>query len=249
MSGVNILANNVSLDFHLGKPSFFDFVNVGKTPNDGFTYRAVDEMSFEIMSGDRVGLIGKNGAGKSTLLKLLSGVLKPSSGELITNGETFPLLDLSADIVGQATCIQNIRMTGLLRGLSGTELERYIETVRESADIERFLFSQVSTLSTGMKTRFLISLIGDIKPEILIMDEWIGTTDSRFTEQKQSKFNKLISSSEVFILATHNRELVRTLCNKVMFIDEGRLVYFGDVADGYRKFNKVLGIGRYREKK
>ena len=250
MSNINILAKGVCLDFHLKKPGFFDFVNTRKTETakDEFILRAVDEISFEINSGDRVGLIGENGAGKSTLLKLLAGVLKPTRGELTANGDTFPLLDLSADILGQASCLQNIRMTGLLRGLKGDELEDYIEVVRESADIERFLYSPVSTLSTGMKTRFLISLIGDLAPEILIMDEWIGTTDSRFTEEKESKFNKLISSADIFILATHNRQLVRKLCNKVMFINDGKLMFFGDVDEGYRQFNKMLGIGKYREK-
>ncbi len=248
MSDISILAKNICLDFHLGKPGLFDFVNRSQTSIDRYTFRAIDEVSFKIQPGDKIGLIGKNGAGKSTLLKVLSGVLKPSSGDLITNGETFPLLDLSADIIGQASCLQNIRLTGMLRGLSGDKLNKYIDSVRDSADIERFLFSPVSTLSTGMKTRFLISLIGDIVPEILIMDEWIGTTDSSFTEQKESKFNRLISSAEIFILATHNRELVRKLCNKVMFIDDGKLVYFGDVDEGYRQFNKMLGLGRYREK-
>ncbi len=243
MSDVRIVAQDICLDFHLGKPSFFDFVGKQNNTNNQRTFRAVDQMNFRIDSGDRVGLIGKNGAGKSTLLKMLSGVLRPSSGSLATSGQTFPLLDLSADIVSQATCMQNIRLAGLLKGLKGQELESYVQVVREFADIERFLFSPVSTLSTGMKTRFLISLIGEVTPEILIMDEWIGTTDSRFTDQKDSMFNRLISSAEIFILASHNRRMIRKLCNKVMIIDDGKLLFFGDVEEGYLRFNETLGIG------
>ena len=96
-----------------------------------------------------------------------------------------------------------------------------------------------------MKTRFLISLIGDLTPQILVMDEWIGTTDISFTEHKESKFNKLISTADIFILATHNRDLVRRMCNKIMLVDQGKLKYFGNVTEGYRQFNEMLGLGKY----
>ncbi|MFQ3245844.1 MAG: ABC-type polysaccharide/polyol phosphate transport system ATPase subunit [Arenicella sp.] len=248
MSITRITATDICLDFRLRKPSLFDFVKTKSSSKDEFTFRAIDNISFEIKAGDKVGLIGKNGAGKSTLLKLLSGVLEPTDGELVSIGETFPLLNLSADIVSQASCLQNIKLTGLLRGFKGQDLDAYIETVKESADIDRFLLSPVSTLSTGMKTRFLISLIGELSPQILVMDEWIGTTDTSFIEQKENKFNRLISSADIFILATHNRELIRRMCNKIMFVDQGKLVYFGNVTEGYRQFNQMLGLGKYRDK-
>lgn len=248
MSTTQIEAKNICLDFHLRKPSFFDFVQGDGAQGDQFTFRAINNISFEMNVGDKIGIIGKNGAGKSTLLKLLSGVLKPTQGSLVTVGETFPLLDLSADIVSQASCLQNIKMTGLLRGYSGKDLESYIETVRKSADIDKFLYSPVSALSTGMRTRFLISLIGELTPKILVMDEWIGTTDLSFTEQKDSMLNKLISAADIFILATHSRPLVRSLCNKILFIDEGKIEYFGDVNEGYRLYNKMMGMGQYRAK-
>lgn len=241
MSEVEIVAKDVSIEFQLKKPSFFDFVKRGGRPDVDSTFRAINNISFKIQAGDRVGVIGKNGAGKSTLLKLISGVLEPNMGKLSINGSVFPLLDLSADIISQASCLQNIRLSGLLNGLRGDEMNAYIETVRRSADIEPFIYSPVSTLSTGMKTRFLVSLIGDVKPEILIMDEWIGTADRGFTDRKTSKFNKLVDAADIFVLATHNRKLIRGLCNKIMLIDQGELIYFGEISEGYKLFNASTG--------
>jgi ABC-type polysaccharide/polyol phosphate transport system ATPase subunit len=240
MSDIGITARNISLDFQLRKPSFFDLIKQSDLKGIDSKFRAVNNVSFEIVAGDRVGIIGKNGAGKSTLLKLIAGVLNPSEGQLSLKGNVFPLLDLSADIVQQATCLQNIRLSGYLKGLKGQPLDQYIESVIESADVNPFLYSPVSALSTGMKTRFLVSLIGDVEPEILIMDEWIGTADKSFTNQKTSRLNGLVESSDIFILATHNRNLLRGFCNKIMLIDQGRLSFFGDVLDGYKRFNELL---------
>lgn len=245
MSDASIKVHNVSLDFQLRSPSILDFIKKRrKEPNHhrekSTTFSAVKDLNFVLQRGDRVGIIGRNGAGKSTLLKLLAGVLAPSRGQLEITGETFPLLDLSADIVQQATCLQNIRLRGLLMGLKGSELEAYINRVREMADIDRFLYSPVSTLSTGMKTRFLVSLIGDYEPEILIMDEWIGTTDSSFTDQNTSQMHRLVEHADIFVLATHNRALLKKYCNKVLLLEQGELVFVGDVADGFKQFNQLL---------
>ena len=124
-------------------------------------------------------------------------------------------------------------------GLSGVKLKEYIESVKIDADIEPFLYSPVSVLSTGMKTRFLLSLLGSVKPEILVMDEWIGTTDIRFIDEKQSDLNNLVNSSEIFVLASHNRALIEKYCNKVLLLDSGKLIFAGEVEKGYDLFDHV----------
>ncbi|MBX2847241.1 MAG: ATP-binding cassette domain-containing protein [Acidiferrobacterales bacterium] len=241
MKQVEICVKDLSIDFELRKSGFLDFVRGNsKTVDKAPTFRAVDNVTFDLTSSDRVGIIGQNGAGKSTLLKIIAGVLSPTCGELKVSGEIFPLLDLSADIIAEATCMQNIRLSGLLKGLTGPELQVYIDSVRKSADIEPFLYSPVTALSTGMRTRFLVSLIGDVSPEILVIDEWIGTADRKFTNEKNSKFSQLVESAQILILASHNRNLIRRFCNKVMVVDKGQLVYLGDVDEGYRFFNRLL---------
>ena len=155
MTQARITAESISLDFHLGSPGLFDLLlsmragNGQRTKSGSNKFRAIDTMTFELSEGDRVGIIGRNGAGKSTLLKLLAGVLKPSEGELQIEGDAFPLLDLSSDIIQQATCLQNIRLRGYLLGMQGSDLDNYIQKVRETADIDRFLYSPVSALSTA----------------------------------------------------------------------------------------------------
>jgi ABC-type polysaccharide/polyol phosphate transport system ATPase subunit len=240
VSGASVKAKDLCLNFQLGKPGFMEFITKGTDSDQKLMFTAVNNLSFELKAGDRVGLIGRNGAGKSTLLKLISGVLKPTSGVISHQGDRFPLLDLGADIISSATCLQNIRLRGLLLGLSGDELADYITSVRQNADIEPFLYSPFSTLSSGMKTRLLISLIGNVKPEILIMDEWVGTTDSAFTDKKKGRLDTLVDAAEIFILASHNRSLVKRYCNKVMLLEAGKIEHLGDVQEGYARLKEIM---------
>ena len=239
MSQIYINAEHVSLDYQLGKPSLFRLLTKQETQLQS-VFRAINEVSFSISEGDRVAVIGRNGAGKSTLLKLIAGVLTPTQGQIHTDGEVFPLLNLSADILAKATCLQNIKLRGLYMGLKGDELDEYIESVRAEADIEPFLYSPVSSLSTGMKTRFLVSLIGGIQPDVLVMDEWIGTADQSYTEKKESKLSKLVAGSKSFVLATHNRALVNQYCDKVILMEQGNLEFIGATKEGFEHFNQLL---------
>jgi lipopolysaccharide transport system ATP-binding protein len=236
----NVKAKDLCLNFQLGKPGFMESITKRADIDQKLIFTAVNNISFDIQAGDCVGLIGRNGAGKSTLLKLISGVLKPTSGVISHQGNRFPLLDLAADIIGSATCLQNIRLRGLLLGLTGDDLAEYISSVREAADVEPFLYSPFSTLSSGMKTRLLISLIGNVNPEILIMDEWIGTADSAFTDKKKGRLDMLVDAADIFILASHNKGLVKRFCNKVMLLEAGKIEYFGDFQEGYARLKEIM---------
>lgn len=200
---------------------------------------ALDSISFTLEPGDRVGIVGVNGAGKSTLLKILAGVLRPTYGDINISGEVYSLLDLNTDVVSNATCLQNIRLKAYSLGLKGVEILKYEKHVRKLADLEKFIHSPFSVLSTGMKTRLLVSMIGYRNSDIVIMDEWIGTTDRSFYAKRDGVLNGLIEMSQIFIIASHNRKIIESLCNKVIVLDSGFLKFIGDVSDGYRAFDEL----------
>lgn len=232
---VVISVDGVSLDYQLRTKGGNPLARIVSRQKESKTYRAINDVSFSLERGDRVALIGNNGAGKSTLLKILAGVIEPTLGKVTVNGDIFPMLDLSSDLLLRASCLDNIKMRGLLMGLRKADLESYVSKVRANADIEPFLHSPVSTLSTGMRTKFIISMVGGYEPDVLLMDEWIGTTDRSFIEKKESVLNKLVQSSSVFVLATHNHKIIRKYCNKAILLEGGRVSQISDVESALAK--------------
>lgn len=240
MSGVFMRAHNINMKFGLHSESG----GLLKPQSATSSLMALDNISFELNSGDRVGILGANGAGKSTLLKIVSDVLRPTSGQIQSNGKKMSLLDLNADVIPQASCVQNIHLRGYSLGLKRHQIHDFEKYVRSKADLEKFIHSPVSVLSAGMKTRLLVSMIGYLKSEILIMDEWIGTTDTSFYEKSNGVLHGLISHSDIFLLASHNRRIIEQLCTKVLVLNNGRLEYQGSTDQGFLVLEKCLKKSR-----
>ena len=196
-------------------------------------FYALKDIDLSISSSDRVAVIGENGAGKTTLLRVLAGLLPPDEGEVKTVGKVFPSLRPAQGLIPKATCIQNMILQGLGYNLEGQALERYVSEVSKFSGLGDFLNSPLASLSQGMKSKFAVSTLKSLEPDILIMDEWIGTADLSVTRDKSGLLSELIEKSEIFVIASHRQGIVKSTCNRALVLAGGRLIYDGSVDGGY----------------
>lgn len=190
---------------------------------EGTVIRSLEDVSFEIKEGERVGLIGHNGAGKSTLLRALSNVYAPTSGSATIDGEIGSLVDIGLGIDGEATGRENIFIRGALLGLRRKEIERQFDEIVEFSELGEFINMPVRTYSSGMHLRLAFAVATIIRPEILLMDEWLSVGDASFNEKAEKRLNDLVQSSRILVIASHSRELIERTCNRAMWFEHGRL--------------------------
>jgi homopolymeric O-antigen transport system ATP-binding protein len=188
-------------------------------------------ISFELREGDRVGLIGQNGAGKTTLLRLLAGVLAPSAGRLEVSGVTQNLLNVSMGMQSEATGLENIYLRGYSAGLSGPEIKKRIPEIVEFAALESVIHDPVRTYSSGMQLRLAFAVATSVKPEILLLDEWISAGDRFFVERSKQRLLSHIDASEILVFASHSPQTLRELCSRGLVLKGGMAVFDGDIED------------------
>ena len=190
---------------------------------EGTVIRSLEDVSFEIHEGERVGLIGHNGAGKSTLLRALSNVYAPTAGRAEIVGEIGSLVDIGLGIDGEATGRENIFIRGALLGLRKKEIEERFNEIVEFSELGEFINMPVRTYSSGMHLRLAFAVATIIRPEILLMDEWLSVGDAAFNEKAEKRLNDLVESSPILVIASHSRELIERTCTRVMWFEHGRL--------------------------
>lgn len=190
---------------------------------EGTVIRSLEDVSFEIHEGERVGVVGHNGAGKSTLLRALSNVYAPTAGRAEIVGEIGSLVDIGLGIDGEATGRENIFIRGALLGLKRKEIEDRFEEIVEFSELGEFINMPVRTYSSGMHLRLAFAVATIIRPEILLMDEWLSVGDAAFNEKAEHRLNELVESSRILVLASHSRELIEKTCNRAMWLEHGRL--------------------------
>jgi len=192
-------------------------------PNGRVHVRALDEISIEIQSGERVAIVGHNGAGKSSLLRTLAGVYAPTKGRITVNGTVASLIDLALGINLEATGRENIYVRGQLLGLSKAKIRDSFDEIVDFADLGDFIEMPVRTYSTGMHLRLAFAVSTLVRPEILLMDEWLSVGDSDFQQKAEERLANLVDESKILILATHSRELIQQVCNRVIWLEHGRV--------------------------
>lgn len=190
---------------------------------EGTVIRSLEDVSFEIHEGERVGLIGHNGAGKSTLLRALSNVYAPTAGRAEIVGEIGSLVDIGLGIDGEATGRENIFIRGALLGLKRKEIEERFDEIVEFSELGEFINMPVRTYSSGMHLRLAFAVATIIRPEILLMDEWLSVGDAAFNEKAEKRLNDLVQSSRILVIASHSRELIEKTCDRVLWFEHGRL--------------------------
>lgn len=189
--------------------------------------RALDGVDLTLRAGDRLGIMGLNGAGKSTLLRVMGGVYEPTAGRVESHGRISTLYDLRAGMDRDASGYENVLLRGLLMGLRPHEIERRLDEIVALAELEEVLHLPLYTYSSGMAVRLAVATALLIEPEILLMDEWIGMGDKRFTRRVESMLTDKVASCEILVLASHSEGLLRDLCNRGLVLEAGRVAFDG----------------------
>jgi ABC-type polysaccharide/polyol phosphate transport system ATPase subunit len=184
---------------------------------------ALKNISFSLSDGDSVGIIGHNGAGKSTLLRAMAGIYQPSSGRITTSGKIATVFDIGAGLEPELSGYDNIINLGIMLGLTINESKKLTSEIEEFTELGEFLNLPVKTYSSGMTMRLMFAVATSISPEILLVDEMLSTGDNNFQEKSQIRIRKLIKSSKIFVIASHDWNLVNEYCNKIFHLEHGYL--------------------------
>ena len=199
-------------------------------------------ISFSLYPGDMLGIIGGNGAGKSTLLKAISGIMVPSEGSVTCKGKIAALLELASGFDGDLTVRENTYLRGALLGYTKKFMDETYEDIVAFAELEEFQDRPFKHLSSGMKSRLAFSIASLVDPDILILDEVLAVGDGGFRKKSEEKMKSIISGGATTILVSHSIAQVRAMCNKILWLNQGEQIAFGDDVMGicyaYEKFLK-----------
>lgn len=227
-----LIVDNVSISFPLYhgesrslKKTVFAAASgrLGQDNKHRLTVEALKNISFSLRSGDRVGFIGSNGAGKTTLLRAMAGIYEPVTGSITIDGAITALLDASQGLNMDLTGYENIRLRALFSGYGDTQIKQLQEDVAAFAGLDQFLELPVRTYSSGMIIRLGFALATAIKPEILLMDEWILAGDAAFMDKAKHRLETVVQGAEILVLSSHNTDVILRWCNRVIWMDTGRI--------------------------
>jgi lipopolysaccharide transport system ATP-binding protein len=205
-------------------------------PDGKVIVRALSGVSIELRDGDRVGLVGHNGAGKSTLLRVLSGVYVPTGGTALIDGFVGSLIDVSLGLNHEASGRENIFLRGMLLGLSKSEITEKFQEIIDFSELGEFIEMPMRTYSSGMQLRLAFAVSTVIRPEILLMDEWLSVGDEGFKAKASERLTTVVDASKILVLASHSRELLEKVTNKVLWLEHGEVKMLGpssEVLDAY----------------
>jgi ABC-type polysaccharide/polyol phosphate transport system ATPase subunit len=191
---------------------------------DSITVKALNHIDLEFNHGDRVGLIGHNGSGKSTLLRVIAGIYKPTTGSIRTTGTVGALLDPAAGMDVEATGIENIYLSGYMLGMTKAELDERLDDISEFTGLGNFIYLPVKTYSAGMYARLAFAISTSINPDILIIDEGIGAGDDAFMQKARRRTEEMLTTSGIFVIATHDQNLIKSFCNRTIRLEAGNIV-------------------------
>lgn len=205
-------------------------------------FLAVNDVSFNVEKGETLGLIGTNGAGKSTTLKLISGILKPTEGSIITRGNIVPMLELGAGFDLELTGRENIYLNGAILGYSKEYLESKYDEIVDFAEIREFIDMPIRNYSSGMMARLAFSIASVVQPEILIVDEILAVGDAKFQEKSYKRMQELMSGGATVLFVSHDIEKIKEMCDTVIWLDHGKVKMQGSakkVCDKYIVSQKI----------
>ena len=205
-------------------------------------FLVLDDVSFDLDRGKTLGLIGKNGAGKSTTLKLISGILKPTMGTIITRGNIVPMLELGAGFDLELTGRENIYLNGAILGYSKEYLESKYDEIVDFAEIAEFVDMPIRNYSSGMMARLAFSIASVVQPEILIVDEILAVGDEAFQEKSFNRMKELMTGGATVLFVSHDIAKIEEMCDKVIWLDHGKIVDEGEASEVCARYRETKGI-------
>lgn len=197
---------------------------------------AVRDISLDIKKGEVVGIIGLNGAGKSTLLKMVAGVLKPTKGSVEIHGDLAPLIELGAGFDAELTARENVFLNGAILGHPRAEMEEKFDEIIEFAGLKEFVDTPIKNFSSGMYARLGFAIATIINPEILIVDEILSVGDFQFQEKSEKKIRSMMGAGTTVVMVSHTINQVANLCDRVVWLDHGKLVEVGPAKEVCERF-------------
>ena len=202
-------------------------------------FTAVKNVSFSLEEGELLGIIGSNGAGKSTLLKVISGIMRPTTGTMAVKGNIASLLELGTGFDGDLTVRENTFLRGAMLGYTREFMNRTYDSIIEFAELREFEDRLFSHLSSGMKSRLAFSIACLVHPEILILDEVLSVGDGAFRKKSEAKMLEIIGGGATTLLVSHSLDQIRRMATKVLWLDKGQQIAFGEtkeICDRYAEF-------------
>lgn len=190
---------------------------------------ALKDISFQINKGEVFGILGLNGAGKSTILKVISGILKPTEGQVAIGGSISPLIELGAGFDPELTAKENIYLNAAILGYSDKYIENVFDEIVEFSELKEFLDTPIKNFSSGMYARLGFAIATAVVPDILIIDEILAVGDFKFQEKCQEKIKKMMDSGATVVLVSHSIEQIRHMCTRGIILEKGKKIFEGEV--------------------
>jgi lipopolysaccharide transport system ATP-binding protein len=197
---------------------------LARNSSDSVLVRALDSLSFEFHEGDRVGLIGHNGSGKSTLLRVLAGIYEPTAGTITTVGKVTSMLSIFLGMDMEASGLENIILRGRITGVPARKMRLLIDEIVDFSGIGDYLHLPMRTYSSGMSMRLAFAAATAVDSDIILMDEWLSVGDADFVQKAQDRLDSMIGRAKIVVIASHNIDLIRSQCNRILMLDHGKIV-------------------------
>lgn len=198
---------------------------------------ALNGVSFDVKQGEKVGIIGKNGAGKSTLLKIISRITEPTDGKIEFYGKISSMLEVGTGFNAELTGRENIYLNGAILGMTRAEIDRKLDDIIEFSEVGKFIDTPVKRYSSGMFVRLAFAVASHLEPDILLVDEVLAVGDTRFQKKCINKMKSIADSGKTILFVSHQMNTIRQLCDRVVVLKEGQVIYDGEVEEGIRLYN------------
>ena len=237
-----IEVKDVSMHFNMNKEKLENlkeyFIKFMKRDLRYEKFAALEDISFQIAKGDVFGIVGLNGSGKSTLLKVISGILKPTTGSVITRGQIAPLIDLGAGFDMELTARENIFLNGSVLGYSKKYMQERFDQIVEFSEMQDFLDTPMKNYSSGMVARVGFAIATMTIPDILIVDEILAVGDFRFQEKCENRIREMLEGDTTVLIVSHSIDQIERLCKHCLWLEHGHIKMIGEteeVCNAYKK--------------
>lgn len=243
MSDISLEVKNLVINYKSYKDTSIQNNLFKKKEKVDFIH-AVSDVSFSVNKGEIVGIVGKNGSGKSTMLKAIGGIFKPDSGSIDLKGNSVSLLSIGVGFDGNLTGRENIILSGMLLGFKEKFIKEKMTEIIDFSELGEFIEYPVRTYSSGMYSKLAFSITASLDTDILLIDEVLSVGDEHFRQKSSAKMRELINDeSRTVLLVSHDLQTLNTLCNKVIWINDGKLISMGNTVETIEKYKKYMTTG------
>lgn len=223
---------------HKGRRSFKDLFGSRTRRSRPNEFWALRHVSFDVMPGEAIGVVGRNGQGKSTLLKLVASVLIPDEGTVRVNAGVAPLIEITGGFVDDLSVRDNVFLTAGLHGMTKAEVENKFDTIIEFAEIEDFLDTPYKHLSSGMKVRLAFAVVTSLEEPVLLVDEVLAVGDKAFKNKCYRRIEEMLAEGRTLFFVSHNERDLERFCTRGLYLDGGKLKLDGSIAEVLAAYNE-----------